>query len=95
MDHVTFKRIAPGESHIHRDGDHAGDIDRQPDRLDPGGRVPLSRDPKQAGPSLEGERSGSEDDRREAGRRVRTPRRRTGGEAARRPCRWRQHSLPS
>ena len=36
MVHVTFKRIAPGESRIHLDGDYVGDVYRQPDGLEPG-----------------------------------------------------------
>ncbi len=36
MDRVTFKRIAPDESRIYRDGDRVGDIYRQPDCLVPG-----------------------------------------------------------
>ena len=36
MTEIAFKRIAPEESRIYRDGEYVGDVHRQPDVLEPG-----------------------------------------------------------
>ena len=49
MSAVPFRRIAPDESRIYRDGDHVGDVVRQEDVLSPGSHfymVHLDEDPR-------------------------------------------------
>ena len=36
MCHITFRRVAPDEARILADGEHVGDVYRQPDILYPG-----------------------------------------------------------
>ena len=49
MSQVSFKRITPTESRIFADGEHVGDLYRQPDILYPGRHyfvIHLSEDPR-------------------------------------------------
>ena len=39
MSAIAFRRIAPDESRIYRDGDHVGDVYRQDDVLSPGSHI--------------------------------------------------------
>ena len=58
MDRLAFKRIAPEESRIHRDGDCVGHVYRQDDILNPGSHyyvVHLDEDPR--GPARVHERA--------------------------------------
>ena len=49
MSAIAFRRIAPDESRIYRDGDHVGDVFRRRDVLSPGSHfyvVHLDEDPR-------------------------------------------------
>ena len=49
MSGLSFRRIAPDESRVYRDGDHVGEVFRQQDVLSPGSHfyvVHLDEDPR-------------------------------------------------
>ena len=58
MTEIAFKRIAPEESRIYRGSDHVGDVYRQDDILNPGGRYyVIHLDEDRRGPVCVHERS--------------------------------------